>query len=645
MYFGLQTGWISMMSLQSSLLGFAIFKPLNRYLRVPFGPIENVLLQTTAVATATMPLAGGFVGIIPALTKLTLEESPSGPIRPTFGQLLFWGFGIAFFGVFFAIPLRKQTIIKEKLRFPSGTATAQMISLLHQQPDPTEEEEKNKGHKLPASGKEIDVADDYSTVVSSNQLSTPEDYERDWKSKMVALYWSFGISGVYTLVSHFVPVINALPLGDWITGFHVPFAKWNWYLTPSFSYAGQGIIMGLHTTISMLAGAIVGWGILGPAAHAKGWAPGNVNDTVDSPRSWILWISLAIMISESLVSLSVVTIKEVAKRWQDRQEARQRQDGATEAQRQREQHQLLLDEDENLPAYMKVPDWVTYGGLVVSSALCVVAASAVFDITWYASLLSVVLACFFSIIAVRALGETDLNPVSGIGKLSQVIFAGVAPGNIIANLIAGGIAEAGAQQAGDMMQDLKTGHLLHASPRAQFYGQLAGSFFSVIVAVLSYWVFSTVYTIPGPEFTVPTADIWLKMSRLVNGQPLPPNSVPFIIGSAILFAIPPLLELVRPNARFLRYLPSGIAFAMGIYTTPNYVIPRFIGALGAEIYKRYRTNKDPSVARSLRVLIIVVASGFVLGEGIIALVNLILSACHIKAATCAGCIPGTCPGC
>jgi uncharacterized oligopeptide transporter (OPT) family protein len=61
MYFGLQTGWISMMSLQSSLLGYAMFKPFKGKLRRAFGPIENVVLQTTAVATATMPLAAGTI--------------------------------------------------------------------------------------------------------------------------------------------------------------------------------------------------------------------------------------------------------------------------------------------------------------------------------------------------------------------------------------------------------------------------------------------------------------------------------------------------------------------------------------------------------------------------------------------------------
>jgi uncharacterized oligopeptide transporter (OPT) family protein len=42
--------------------------------------------------------------------------------------------------------------------------------------------------------------------------------------------------------------------------------------------------------------------------------------------------------------------------------------------------------------------------------------------------------------------------VSGIGKISQLFFAAVLPGNTLANIIAGGIAEAGAQQSGDLMQ-------------------------------------------------------------------------------------------------------------------------------------------------------------------------------------------------
>src|SRR5882757_5727642 len=41
MYFGLQTGWVSSMSMPSSLIGFAFFKTLSKHLDFPFTPVEN----------------------------------------------------------------------------------------------------------------------------------------------------------------------------------------------------------------------------------------------------------------------------------------------------------------------------------------------------------------------------------------------------------------------------------------------------------------------------------------------------------------------------------------------------------------------------------------------------------------------------
>lgn len=115
-----------------------------------------------------------------------------------------------------------------------------------------------------------------------------------------------------------------------------------------------------------------------------------------------------------------------------------------------------------------------------------------------------------------------------------MLFAVLQPGNVVANIIAGGVAEVslvidedsltsgrsstvrltpcpGAglmNRAGDLMQDLKTGALLKASPRSQFYGQMIGSLASVFVSTAAYKMYTTVYTIPGPEFRVPTAAIW-----------------------------------------------------------------------------------------------------------------------------------------
>ncbi|KAI8147470.1 OPT oligopeptide transporter protein-domain-containing protein [Fennellomyces sp. T-0311] len=686
MYFGLQTGWISMMSLQASLLGYAAFKPFRHKLDTPFGPIENVVLQTTAVATATMPLAAGFVGIIPALGLLTTSDHPDGPIILPGWQLILWSLGVAFFGVFFAVPLRKQTIIREKLRFPSGTATAQMISLLHQdRKEPVLRRRHQSGRDSVLAHEDRPLLESASsptyspTSTSSTQSgvaltpishseqnlsSQQSDNEESWTLKLQALIISFSLSSAYTLLSYFFPIIYALPLFNWLSFNLVDFVKWEWYFTPSLSYVGQGIIMGLPTTISMLLGCVIGWGILSPIAHYAGWAPGPVSDWKTGSKGWILWISLGVMIAESIVSLGIVLVRSIVKFTYRRKtqgpryhrvDADDRASDANNAETHIEQEWTEEEEGRNgaekeetdAPPEQLVKPSTTLIGLAASTALCVCTVAIIFGtdvLPVRMAILAVAVAMFLSILAVRALGETDLNPVSGIGKISQVIFALVMPGGIAANLIAGGIAEAGAQQAGDLMQDLKTGHLLQASPKAQFYGQLIGSFVSAFVATGAYKLYTTVYSIPGPEFPVPTAHVWLDMSRLVNGHPLPPHVTEFVLLFSFLFAIFVLLKESNPESQHVgwrRYIPQGIAFAIGMYNPPSFTLARVIGGFLGHWWDRYCDSSQQnthSISNKLfgsyqrqvgKVFIIIVASGFVLGEGTFAIVNLILRACDV----------------
>jgi uncharacterized oligopeptide transporter (OPT) family protein len=70
-------GWVSMMSMPSSLIGFAIFKSLAHKLKFPFTPVENVLVQTVAVAVGSMPLSAGFVGRLRCLEYLFADVTPS----------------------------------------------------------------------------------------------------------------------------------------------------------------------------------------------------------------------------------------------------------------------------------------------------------------------------------------------------------------------------------------------------------------------------------------------------------------------------------------------------------------------------------------------------------------------------------------
>lgn len=85
------------MSLQSALIGFL----LSRTLASSVTAQENVVIQTTAVATGTMALAAGFVGIIPALGLLNVAQDGTPPIHLSWTTAIAWSFAVAYYGFVF----------------------------------------------------------------------------------------------------------------------------------------------------------------------------------------------------------------------------------------------------------------------------------------------------------------------------------------------------------------------------------------------------------------------------------------------------------------------------------------------------------------------------------------------------------------
>ncbi|KAK2460316.1 hypothetical protein APHAL10511_007705 [Amanita phalloides] len=603
---GLQSGWISMMSIQSALIGYLI----SRMLPKPLTPQEIIVAQTTAVATGTMPLAAGFVGILPALRLLDEERDGTAPVNLTWLSTIAWSCAVAYFGVFLSPPLRKQVIIKEQLAFPSGTATAQLISVLHQIPPPETSVKRRQGYRL------LDEEDDTDAETLASESPADPDDDETWERQTVEkegwhdLRWSFAVSGFVALAAYFFPVVFAIPL------FGTYLAKdWLWYFTPSLSYVGQGIIMGFPTTLSMNLGTIVGWAILSPLAKYFDWAPGPVGDMGIGSRGWILWISLGIMCADSLVSLLPVVYAHVM--------------GFVN------QKSPIIEDHETETSDRLVPlSWVV-SGLLASVIFGTILVWLVFGkehIKPWATMLGFMLGGLLSVIGVRALGETDLNPVSGLGKVSQLFFAWIQPGNIIANIIAGGVAEAGAQQAGDLMQDLKTGHLCHASPRAQFFGQLIGSSVSILVTTIAYTLYNRAYVIPGPSFPAPTAYVWLSLARLLRDGQLPSHSGLFMAVFALIFGIVSGAKTYASSRhwRYAKWIPSGVAFAIGFLNTPSFSIARLIGGMVEYLYRtRYTQGGDD-------IRLVVIASGFVLGEGVVGIVSLVLRTVGIGMLSCIG---------
>ena len=67
--------------------------------------------------------------------------------------------------------------------------------------------------------------------------------------------------------------------------------------------------MGPATTIHMFLGSVIGWAVLSPLAKHKGWAAGDVGDWDTGSKGWIVWISLAIMLADAIVSLGWLVLR------------------------------------------------------------------------------------------------------------------------------------------------------------------------------------------------------------------------------------------------------------------------------------------------------------------------------------------------
>ena len=658
-YFGLQTGWVSGMAMPAALIGFGFFKSVARCISYPFTPVENVLVQTVAGAVGTMPLGCGFVGVMPALEFL-LKPEGNGPLVLSTTKLIVWAVGICFFGVVFAVPLRKEVIIREKLKFPSGTATALVIGVLHGNTD-------EKGNLKPDSGLEIfrqrslDIrrsssvdgvpagrgggnvqATPATTDFSENAEASERDHRGDWKAKIKLLIIAFGGSALYTLVSYFIPQLHHLPI------FGLPLARnWLWTLNPSPAYIGQGIIMGPAITLHMLLGAIIGWGMLSPLAKSKGWAPGPIKDWTTGSKGWIVWVSLAIMLADSVISLGWLTLRPllihgptyyaglreriITNGFSSLFDFHPLRDGG---------YTLLTPsgssggkaEDKDFapepdgPAHHLVSNQTTFILFIISVIICVISIKYVFPpISVGAILLSILLALLLGLMGVRALGETDLNPVSGISKITQLFFALVIPSSnpnaIAINLVAGAVSESGSLQAGDMMQDLKTGHLLGAAPRAQFWGQMIGSLVGAIVSAGVYKLYTNVYEVPGGMFQVPTAYVWIFTARLVTGQGLPEMAWQWAVGAGAVFAVLTAARVRGTGKWWQPWIPGGIAVAVGMYNVPSFTLARTIGGVLNWYWRVYRGREDTPV--------IVLASGLILGEGVVSIVNLLLASMSV----------------
>jgi putative OPT family oligopeptide transporter len=253
-YMGLKTGWWESGSVTAAVLGFSALATVSRRRGSPYTPLENNVTQTAASAVGAMPAAAGLLGALPALSLLGLSVPGWGVVA--------WSVALGALGVLAAHVLRRRLVEEEALPFPTGAATAELITAMHAPTQP----EVRTGH-------------------------------RGWVLAAVA-----GVSVAITALRDafkVLPGMTAMPgsLGG------VPAASLTWGIGWSPMLLAIGMMTGLRLGLSMLAGAVVGWGVLAPWLEGSGIlkAAGYEGDMV----TWLTWPGVGLLVGSALAALAV----------------------------------------------------------------------------------------------------------------------------------------------------------------------------------------------------------------------------------------------------------------------------------------------------------------------------------------------------
>ena len=537
-YLGLRTGWGFGGSIIAAILSYSLFQILRP--KDNFTVLETNIAQTAGSAAGSMSSAASLVSAVPAMSMLGYKLE--------LWELYLWTLSIAYLGVFFAVPLRKQMVVAEKLRFPTGTATAETIVAIF------------------AKGEEA-------------------------MRKSRALLFAAAIAGIHTLLTYFYPQVGH-PTIIKALGFSVASA-WGFSVLISPMMYGAGILIGNRVGISLLLGAIAAWGIMGPMATEAGWVSDKIMDYKTGARGWVLWPGVALMVTDSLMSL-FMNYKSIFNTFK------------------KVETSGIKENEEDLIPYKYV-----IGGLIVASILTIVSAKTLFNIPPFLTVVAIGLSAILSMIATRSTGETDINPIGGMGKVTQMVYGVLSPGSMSTNLMSAAITGSGASQAADMMQDLKTGHMLGASPLKQFKAQCVGIFFGILFAIPIYKLFDSAYTIGEGKVPAPAAHAWKAMAEVLSiGIDAMPDKSIYAVGVAIAFGI--VLGLLKQVNSIKNYMPSGLAMGIAFIVPPFYSIAMFLGTMAAYFWQKMR----PAQAKALGFAI---ASGLVAGEGLMGIVNAILT--------------------
>lgn len=557
-YLGLFAGMTVSASIPAAVASMAIL----RFFRQS-NILENNIVQTAA--SSGEALAAGVIFTIPALLLVGYWadfDYWQTTVIATVGGLL---------GVLFTIPLRRALIVTARLRFPEGVATAEVLK--------------------------VGAADRRETA----SADSARDFRALFSAALLGGAVKFGESGLRLWADSLEGAAQV--------GRTVVYAGLN--LSPAL--LAVGFIIGPYTAVVVFLGGVVGWLLLMPVYGLLNGLPPEQTGLAAATTIWsgqIRYVGIGAMLTGGLWTL--VTLREPV--WKSLQTLR-------DSYRVRSSESAAISRTEQDASLL----WI-----VVPFALSLLPMAWIYSsvvgsppIGLLMTIVMALAAFLFSSVAAYMAGlvGSSSNPVSGVtiatimvASLLLVLFMGAGhPAGPAAALVIGAVVCCAAAMGGDNLQDLKTGHLVGATPWKQQVMQVVGVLTGAVVLVPVLSLLQAKYGIGEPTMihqhplTAPQATLMASLTRSVFGSGLPWHLVGF--GAAIGVLVIVLDH--HQEARGSEFRLPVLAVALGIYLPLKLSVAICVGGIiSAFARSATRQGSEPS-RRGL-----LFAAGLITGEAL-----------------------------
>jgi uncharacterized oligopeptide transporter (OPT) family protein len=680
LYIGLKTGWALGVAITACILSYSLWTLLVRagVARSQMTILETNCMQSTA-SSAGYSTGGTMVSAISAM--LLLSVTPNNPLGTHINPwvLIGWTITLAALGTVMAIPMKRNLINRDRLKFPSGTAAAVTLQSLY-----------SHGDVAMAKAKILAWAAAFGALVSFLL-----DFAFLTKEKLdeAGVVVKDAVTGAIKMVHHSI-LPESVHIFDFflpapgthiVKGEEVPYKPSDWNLVMELNpvMIAAGALVGLRIGVYMLiSGLVLVYGLGGDAlkdvwTSPYGTALGGVLEQTEGATTAEAYtnaieplktdfpgyadglykiqlleldpkqpeLTVPALMRADLVELAKLetngAVSKPEKAWKEvglwLGVSIMLSYGILQFLAQwrtilRAFSGIGRSKGDDIPQIVKdteVPGtWFLWGTLIAGAGAIALAQFA-FDIPFYFGALAVGLTFFLAMVAARATGESDITPVGAMGKIMQLTFGTIMPQSTNANLMSASITANSAGSAADLLNDLKSGYLLGANPRRQFIAQLWGIAAGTAATVIGFYILvpdasvmtgelADGSTIPV-KFPAPAAQAWMAVAKVMTGgglQAMHPMHRAMIFWGLGLGAAMLALELLFPKQR--KWLPSATGIGLGLILPFNFPLSMFLGAVIAAVWMK----KDQ---KSGDFYIIPIVSGLIAGLSIFGVIGKVMN--------------------